>query len=156
MFSTVLIANRGEIALRVARTCRELGIRTVAVYSTADRDSAVVRFADETVHIGPTSAAAQLPERGGDHRGGAADRRGGRAPRLRVPLRGSRLFAEACDAHGLRFIGPSASVLERLGDKARARAVLAATGLPVLPGTNRALHSVAEVSRPPTRSATRS
>jgi len=146
MFSTVLIANRGEIALRVARTCRELGIRTVAVCSTADRDSAVARFADETVHIGPTSAAQSYLNEAAIIE--AALRTGAEAVHPGYGfLSEDPLFAEACEAHGIRFIGPSASVLERLGDKARARAVLAATGVPVLPGTNRALHSVAEVQQ---------
>ncbi|WP_306214433.1 acetyl-CoA carboxylase biotin carboxylase subunit [Actinoplanes sp. RD1] len=133
MFSTVLIANRGEIALRVARTCRELGIRTVAVFSTADRDSAVVRFADEAVHIGPTPArasylnAAAIVE--------AARRTGAEAVHPGYGfLSEDPDFAEICEAEGLTFVGPSAAVLARLGDKARARAVMAEAGLPVLPG----------------------
>ncbi|MDJ0345176.1 acetyl-CoA carboxylase biotin carboxylase subunit [Streptomyces sp. H10-C2] len=143
MFSKVLVANRGEIALRVARACRELGIRTVAVYSTADRDSAVVRFADESVHIGPppvkgsylnipaiieatlqTGAQAIHPGYGF--------------------LSEDPDFAEICEANGIVFIGPPAQVMHQLGDKAAARTAMAQAGLPVLPGSTAALVSAAE------------
>ncbi|WP_432094053.1 acetyl-CoA carboxylase biotin carboxylase subunit [Streptomyces sp. bgisy100] len=143
MFSTVLIANRGEIALRIARACRELGMRTVAVYSTPDRDSAVVRFADEAVHIGPAPSKASY---------------------LNIPavleaalLSGAQAihpgygflsedpdFAEVCEANGIFFIGPSARVMQQLGDKAAARAAMAEAGLPVLPGSTTALSGPAE------------
>ncbi|MDH6124963.1 acetyl-CoA carboxylase biotin carboxylase subunit [Kitasatospora sp. GP82] len=138
MFTTVLVANRGEIALRVARTCRELGLRTVAVYSTADRDSAVVRFADRAVRIGPPQT---------------------RSSYLHVPsiieaalstgaeaihpgygfLSEDPDFAEICEASGITFIGPPPRVIEQLGDKAQARALMAEAGLPVLPGSTGAL-----------------
>ncbi len=143
MFSTVLVANRGEIALRVVRTCRELGIRTVAVYSTADRDSAVVAFADDAVHIGPPSAKASYLS----------------VPSIVEAARRSRAqaihpgygflsedsdFAEVCEANGITFIGPPARVMQRLSDKAAARAVMEAAGLPVLPGSKGALNTPAE------------
>ena len=133
MFTTVLIANRGEIALRVLRTCREMGIRTVVAHSTADRDSAAVRLADESVQIGP-----------------AAPRRSYLSPAAIVTaalqtgaeaihpgygfLSESAEFAEICEAHGLTLIGPPARVIARLGDKVSARAFAAEARLPVLPG----------------------
>lgn len=106
MFSTVLVANRGEIALRVARACRELGIRTVAVYSTADRDSAVVRFADEAVHIGPPPARASYLNIPAVVE--AARRTGAQAVHPGYGfLSEDPDFAEVCEANGLTFIGPS-------------------------------------------------
>jgi acetyl-CoA carboxylase biotin carboxylase subunit len=143
VFSTVLVANRGEIALRVARACRELGIRTVAVYSTADRDSAVVRFADEAVHIGPAPAKASylsvpaIVE--------AARRSGAQAIHPGYGfLSEDADFAEICEANDITFIGPSPEVIQQLGDKAACRALMAAAGLPVLPGSPGALDTAAE------------
>ncbi|WP_331767321.1 acetyl-CoA carboxylase biotin carboxylase subunit [Embleya sp. NBC_00896] len=143
MFSTVLIANRGEIALRVARTCRELGIRSVAVYSTADRDSAVVRFADDAVHIGPPSARASYLNMPAIIE--AARRSGADAIHPGYGfLSEDPDFAEICEASGITFIGPPPKVMQQLGDKSRARAVMAAAGLPVLPGSDGALTSPAD------------
>jgi len=143
VFSTVLIANRGEIALRVARTCRELGIRTVAVCSTADRDSAVARFADEVVQIGPPASrrsylnAAAVVQ--------AALQTGAEAIHPGYGfLSEDPVFAEICQAHGLTFIGPGPDVLHRLGDKAWAREVAAEVGLPVLAGSRQAPTTAAE------------
>ncbi|MFF5211985.1 acetyl/propionyl/methylcrotonyl-CoA carboxylase subunit alpha [Streptosporangium sp. NPDC000396] len=140
MFTTVLIANRGEIALRVARTCREMGIRTVAVHSTADRDSAVSRIADESVQIGPPSArrsylnAAALVE--------SALRSGADAVHPGYGfLSEDPEFARICEEYGLTFVGPPPEVMEALGDKAAARAAMSAAGVPVLPGS---LHPVLE------------
>ncbi|MYW02017.1 acetyl-CoA carboxylase biotin carboxylase subunit [Streptomyces sp. SID3343] len=145
MFSTVLIANRGEIALRVARTCREMGIRSVAVYSTADRDSAVVRFADETVHIGPPPARASYLNIPAIIE--AALRTGAEAIHPGYGfLSEDADFAEICAAHGITFIGPPPQVVQRLGDKAQARAIMAEAGLPVLPGSRGALASPAEAA----------
>jgi acetyl-CoA carboxylase biotin carboxylase subunit len=134
MFSTVLIANRGEIALRIARTCRELGVRVIAVHSTEDRDSGVVRYADEAVCIGPAPSRdsyLNLPaiiE--------AALRTGADAVHPGYGfLSEVEDFAEACEASGLTFIGPPAHVIGRLGDKSAARAAMAAAGLPMLPGS---------------------
>ncbi|GAA1364818.1 acetyl-CoA carboxylase biotin carboxylase subunit [Catellatospora chokoriensis] len=135
MFTTVLIANRGEIALRVARTCRELGLRVVAVYSTEDRDAAVVDLADEAVCIGPGPARASYLNMSAileaARRTGADAVHPGYGFLSEVPD-----FAEACEACGITFVGPPAAVIERLGDKAAARAAMAAAGLPMLPGSD--------------------
>ncbi len=143
MFSTVLVANRGEIALRIARACRELGIRTVAVYSTADRDSAVVRFADEAVHIGPPPAKAGYLNMPAVIE--AAMRTGAEAIHPGYGfLSEDPDFAEVCESNGIAFIGPSPEVMQELGDKARCRAMMASAGLPVLPGSTGALLSVSD------------
>jgi acetyl-CoA carboxylase biotin carboxylase subunit len=138
MFERILIANRGEIALRVARTCRELGIEVVAVHSTEDRNSAVVQMADRSVQIGPAPAkrsylnAAAVIE--------AALRSGADAIHPGYGLLSEDAdFAEACALSGLVFIGPSPEVIGALGDKVAARSMLSAAGLPVLPGSLREL-----------------
>ncbi|QKW37603.1 acetyl-CoA carboxylase biotin carboxylase subunit [Actinomadura sp. NAK00032] len=142
MFSTVLIANRGEIALRVARTCRELGLRVVAVHSTEDRDSAVVRLADESVQIGPASARRSylnipaLIE--------AARRTGADALHPGYGfLSEDADLAAVCAENGITFVGSPAPVLEVFGDKIAARALMAEAGLPLLPGSAAPLESVA-------------
>ncbi|WP_067822023.1 acetyl-CoA carboxylase biotin carboxylase subunit [Nocardia inohanensis] len=134
MITSVLIANRGEIALRVARTCRELGLRTIAVYTTADADSAVVRFADEAIRIGSGPAkssylhipaiieAARMSGADAIHPGYGF-------------LSEDPDFAEVCAAEGIIFIGCPAKVMSELGDKARARAIMVDAGLPLLPGS---------------------
>lgn len=133
MFGTILIANRGEIALRVARTCRELGVRVVAVYSTQDRDSAVVRAADEAVLIGPPQARASylnsLAVLEAARRTGAEAIHPGYGFLSEDPD-----FADACAESGVALIGPSASVMARLGSKISARRLMADVGLPLLPG----------------------
>lgn len=131
MFAKVLIANRGEIALRVARTCRELGIRTVAVHSTADRDSAVVRFADESVQIGPPAPKHSYLNMPAILE--AALRTGTDAIHPGYGfLSEDPDFADACERCGITFIGPPPSVLARLGDKAAVRAIMGDAGLPLL------------------------
>src|SRR5438477_7585377 len=134
MFSKVLIANRGEIALRIARTCRELDVPTVAVYSTADWDSPVVRYADEAVCVGPPPSrssyanAASIVE--------AALQTGADAVHPGYGfLSEDPDFAEICHANGLVFVGPEPDVLARLGDKATAREAAVEAGLRVLPGS---------------------
>ncbi|AEW97396.1 MULTISPECIES: acetyl-CoA carboxylase biotin carboxylase subunit [Streptomycetaceae] len=135
MFSNVLIANRGEIAVRVARACRELGIRSIAVHSTADQGSEVLRLADETVQIGPAAArrsylnpAAVIS---------AALQTGAEAIHPGYGfLSEDPDFAEICEAYGITFIGPPAPLMRDLGDKARARALMARAGLPTLPGSD--------------------
>lgn len=143
-FRKILVANRGEIALRVVRTCREMGIRTVVVHSTADRDSAAVRLADEAVQIGPGAPRksylypAMIIE--------AALRTGAEAIHPGYGfLSEDPDFAEICDKNGIVFIGPHPDVMARLGDKATARELMAAAGLPVVPGSAEAIASPAEL-----------
>ncbi len=134
MFEKVLIANRGEIALRVARACRELGIKSVAVFSTADAESAVVKFADEAVQIGPPAVARSylhIPSIVG-----AALKTGAEAIHPGYGfLSEDPYFAEICADEGITFIGPRPDVMEKVGDKATARQLMSAAGLPLLPGT---------------------
>ncbi len=134
VFKKVLIANRGEIALRVIRACRELGIATVAIHSDVDRETLPVRTADERVCVGPAAAgrsylnipqilsAAMLTEAEAVHPG-----YGFLAERAE--------FVEICNEHGLTFIGPKASSIRLMGDKATARKTMADNGVPILPGT---------------------
>ncbi len=134
MFKKVLIANRGEIALRVIRACRELGVQTVAVYSEADRESLHVRFADDDVCIGPAPsrdsylriprliAAAEITGADAIHPGYGF-------------LAENAEFAETCQASGITFIGPTPEQIRVMGDKASARNAMAAVGVPIVPGT---------------------
>jgi acetyl-CoA carboxylase biotin carboxylase subunit len=145
MFRKVLVANRGEIALRVARTCRELGVPVVAVYSSADADSPVVQFADESVHIGaapPKDSYLNIPNiieaarmRGADaiHPGYGF-------------LSEDPDFAEICAKEGVTFIGPEPDVIQQLGNKATARALMTRAGLPLLPGTVEPVPTVADAA----------
>jgi acetyl-CoA carboxylase, biotin carboxylase subunit len=142
----VLVANRGEIALRVVRACRELGVRSVAVYSTADSDSLHRMLADEAVCIGPPPAsgsylnvpaiisAAELTGADAIHPGYGF-------------LAENARFAEICERVKLKFIGPCSRVIARMGDKAEARKAAAEAGVPVMPGSDGPCESVAEVRR---------
>lgn len=134
MFQKILVANRGEIALRVIRACREMGIATVAVHSAADADSRVVQLADESVSIGPAPAGASylnIP-----NVIGAALRTGADAIHPGYGfLSEDPYFAEICAEDGIAFIGPPPEVMERVGDKAVARRLMAEAGLDLLPGT---------------------
>ena len=135
MFKKILIANRGEIALRVVRTAKEMGIKTVAVYSTADRDSLPTRFADEAVCIGgPRStesyldiqrimAAAEITAADAIHPG-------------YVFLAENAEFAEICTEYGIKFIGPSADQIRNMGDKITAKSTMKKAGVPVIPGSD--------------------
>jgi acetyl-CoA carboxylase biotin carboxylase subunit len=135
MFKKILIANRGEIALRVICACRELGIKTVAVYSEADEDSLHVRFADEDVRIGPARSAdsylnvpavlsaAEITGADAIHPGYGF-------------LSESAYLAEVCEACHIKFIGPAPNVIRLLGDKARARRAMKKAGIPILPGSD--------------------
>ena len=141
MFKKILIANRGEIALRVIRACRELGIGTVAVYSEADRDSLHVRFSDEDICIGPPAsrdsylniprivAAAEITGAEAIHPGYGF-------------LAENAEFAEICDRSGIVFIGPTADQIRRMGDKAEARRTMIEAGVPVVPGSKGAVDDV--------------
>ena len=141
MFKKILIANRGEIALRVIRTCREMGIKTVAVYSTADKDSLHVKFADEAVCIGkPASAdsylnvahimaAAEITNADAIHPGYGF-------------LAENAKFAKICGDHGIKFIGPTPEMINAMGDKVTAKATMIAAGVPVVPGVEGLLENV--------------
>jgi acetyl-CoA carboxylase biotin carboxylase subunit len=134
MFQKILIANRGEIALRILSACKELGIRTVAVYSEADRNSLHVRFADEAICIGPARSsesylnipqvisAAEIADVDAIHPGYGF-------------LSESANFAEVCEASHITFIGPSPGVIRLMGEKNIARGEMAGAGLPVVPGS---------------------
>lgn len=134
MFKKILIANRGEIALRVIRTCKEMGIKTVAVYSTADKDSLPVRFADEAVCIGPAVsaksylsipniiAAAEITNADAIHPGYGF-------------LSENAKFSKICQEHGIKFIGALPDQIESMGDKATAKATMIAAGVPCIPGS---------------------
>src|ERR1700678_806369 len=143
MFKKVLIANRGEIALRVIRTCREMGIKTIAVYSTADKESLHVRFADEAVCIGkPASidsylniphimAAAEITNADAIHPGYGC-------------LAENARFAEICGEHEIKFIGPTPAMINSMGDKITAKDTMIKAGVPVVPGGQALLESIDE------------
>lgn len=145
MFSKVLIANRGEIALRVIRACRELGIKTAAVYSTADRDSLHVKAADEAICIGAPQAkqsylnianiiaAAQITGADAIHPGYGF-------------MAENAYFAGLCRTHGIKFIGPSPEVIQLMGDKVKAREIAKKAGVPLVPGSNGAVSSYKEAA----------
>ena len=146
MFKKILIANRGEIALRVIRTCKEMGIKTVAVYSTADKDSLHVRFADEAVCIGkPASvdsylniphimAAAEITNADAIHPGYGF-------------LAENAKFAQICTESGIKFIGPTPDMINAMGDKITAKQTMIAAGVPVVPGVEGLLESVDHAKR---------
>ena len=141
MFKKILIANRGQIALRVIRTCREMGIKSVAVYSTADADSLHVRFADEAVCIGPPPskdsylkipniiAAAEITNADAIHPGYGF-------------LSENAKFSKICAEHGIKFIGASPEMIEKMGDKASAKATMKAAGVPTVPGSDGLVESL--------------
>jgi len=135
MFKKILIANRGEIALRVIRTCKEMGIKTVAVYSIADRESLHVKFADEAVCIGPAPssesylkmssviAAAEITNADAIHPGYGF-------------LSENAKFSKICEEHDIKFIGASAEMISKMGDKATAKETMKAAGVPCVPGSD--------------------
>ena len=141
LFNKVLIANRGEIALRIIRTCREMGINTVAVYSTADRESLHVRFADEAVCIGPPAssesylnvpqimAAVEITNADAVHPGYGF-------------LAENADFAEVCNEYGIKFIGPTPNQIRKMGDKITAKDTMIKAGVPVVPGSDGLIDSV--------------
>jgi acetyl-CoA carboxylase biotin carboxylase subunit len=146
MFKKILIANRGEIALRVIRTCKEMGIKTVAVYSTADADSLHVRFADEAVCIGPPRsaesyldipkiiAAAEITNADAIHPGYGF-------------LSENADFSRICAENHIKFIGASPSMIESMGDKASAKATMKKAGVPTIPGNEGILESLEESTK---------
>ena len=135
MFKKILIANRGEIALRIIRTCREMGVKSVAVYSTADEESLHVRFADEAVCIGPAAssesylkisniiAAAEITNADAIHPGYGF-------------LSENSKFSKICEEHNIKFIGASPSMIDKMGDKATAKATMKLAGVPCIPGSD--------------------
>ena len=141
MFKKILIANRGEIALRIIRTCREMGIKTVAVYSTADKDSLHVRFADEAVCIGKAQsadsylniphimAAAEITNADAIHPGYGF-------------LAENANFADICKEYNIKFIGPTGDMIRAMGDKITAKETMIRAGVPVIPGSEGLLESV--------------
>ncbi len=143
MFKKILIANRGEIALRVIRTCREMGIKTVAVYSTADKDSLHVKFADEAVCIGkPQSADSYLNI---PHIMAAAEITNADAVHPGYGfLAENAKFSQICADHGIKFIGPTPEMINRMGDKISAKETMIKAGVPVVPGGEGLLESIEE------------
>lgn len=143
MLKKILIANRGEIALRIIRTCKEMDIQTVAVYSTADKDSLHVRFADEAVCIGPPSgtesylnipailSVAEVTNADAIHPGYGF-------------LSENSKFAKMCQEHNIKFIGPSADMIDRMGDKSNAKTTMKSAGVPTIPGSDGLLENVEE------------
>jgi acetyl-CoA carboxylase biotin carboxylase subunit len=143
LFDKILIANRGEIAVRVIRACQELGVACVAIYSEADRDALHVRLADEAVCIGPSAASQsylRVP-----HIMSAADITGCDAIHPGYGfLAESPHFAEVCESHDIRFIGPSSEMIRQMGDKAMARTIIQRAGVPVVPGSEGVVRDVEE------------
>src|SRR3989338_6919806 len=143
MFSKILIANRGEIALRIIRACKELGIRTVSVYSQVDNDSLHVRMADEAICIGPAASvnsylnipaiisAAEITDVDAIHPGYGF-------------LAENPHFAEVCESCRIKFIGPTPEHLRLIGDKAKARKIMQESGVPILMGSESSLQSSEE------------
>ncbi|MCS6820685.1 MAG: acetyl-CoA carboxylase biotin carboxylase subunit [Microscillaceae bacterium] len=143
MFKKILIANRGEIALRIIRTCKEMGIKTVAVYSTADRESLHVKFADEAVCIGPPPsrqsylkipniiAAAEITNADAIHPGYGF-------------LSENAEFSRVCQEHGIKFIGASPEMIATMGDKSTAKDTMKKAGVPIIPGSDGLLNSLEE------------
>ncbi|MFM7719854.1 MAG: acetyl-CoA carboxylase biotin carboxylase subunit [Sediminibacterium sp.] len=141
MFKKILIANRGEIALRIIRTCREMGIKTVAVYSTADKDSLHVKFADEAVCIGgPKSAESYLNI---PHIMAACEITNADAVHPGYGfLAENAKFAQICADHGIKFIGPTPKMINKMGDKITAKETMIKAGVPVVPGGEGLLESI--------------
>ena len=146
MIQKVLIANRGEIALRVIRTCREMGIKTVAVYSTADRDTLPVRFADEAVCIGPPPSSESYLRM--DRIIAAAEVTGADAIHPGYGFLAENAdFAAICADHDLIFIGPTPETIRKMGDKSVAKETMRAAGVPVVPGSDGEVEDVEEAAR---------
>ena len=146
MFRSVLVANRGEIARRIFRACRQLGVRTVAVYSEADRDAPHVRDADDAVLVGP--APARESYLAIDRILDAARRTGAEAVHPGYGfLSENWRFAQACADAGLTFIGPAPEAIRVMGDKSEARRLMAAAGVPIVPGTPGPVSGAEEITR---------
>ena len=142
MFSKILIANRGEIAVRVIRACKEMGIKTVAVYSEADRDTLHTALADESICIGPSQAADSYLNMERIVSAALATKANAIHPGYGF-LSENAEFAALCRKNGIAFIGPSAEEMQRLSDKSQIKRIAAEAGLSTIPGTD-ALESVEE------------
>ncbi len=143
MFKKILIANRGEIALRVICACKELGIKAVAIYSEADRNSLHVRFADEAICIGPPRLQRKLSQHsGGDQR--RRNRQCRRDPSRLRPAERERQLRRSRQACGIKFIGPPPEVTRLMGEKEKARATMKKEGVPILPGSDGIIASADE------------
>ena len=146
MFKKILIANRGEIALRIIRTCKEMGVKSVAVYSKADEESLHVRFADEAVCIGPAAsnesylkissiiAAAEITNADAIHPGYGF-------------LSENSKFSKICEEHNIKFIGASPDMIDKMGDKATAKATMKAAGVPCIPGSDGIIENFEECEK---------
>jgi acetyl-CoA carboxylase biotin carboxylase subunit len=134
MFKKILIANRGEIALRVIRTCKEMGIKTVAVYSTADAESLHVRFADEAVCIGPPSSAESYLKMSNIISAAEITNADAIHPGYGF-LSENAKFSNLCEEHHIKFIGASGRMIDQMGDKANAKSTMKAAGVPCVPGS---------------------
>jgi acetyl-CoA carboxylase biotin carboxylase subunit len=146
MFNKILIANRGEIALRIIRTCKDMGIKTVAVYSTADKSSLHVRFADEAVCIGSPQgkdsylnipniiSAVEITNADAVHPGYGF-------------LAENAKFAAICEKHGIKFIGPTADMIQQMGDKITAKKTMIDAGVPCIPGSKDLIKNIAEAKK---------
>ena len=134
MLDSLLIANRGEIACRIIRTARRLGVRTIAVYSAADRGALHTRLADEAVEIGPAEARQSYLDARAHPAGGRANTRAAAIHPGYGFLSENAAFARACREAGMVFVGPPAEAIDRMGSKSEARQLMAAAGVPVLPG----------------------
>ena len=143
MFKKILIANRGEIALRVIRACREMGIKTVAVHSTADNDAMYVKMADESVCIGPASSADSYLKISAIISAAVVTNADAVHPGYGF-LSENAEFAEMLEAHGIEFIGPTPEHIRRMGDKVEAKRTAIELGIPVVPGSNGALNTVSD------------
>lgn len=139
MFRKILIANRGEIAVRIIRACRELGIKTVAVYSEADREALHTQLADEAVCIGPAAAAESYLNMESILSACIATRADAIHPGFGFLSENSR-FVDLCEKCNITFIGPSAEMIEKMGNKSEARKTMMEAGVPVVPGTREAVY----------------
>lgn len=146
MFKKVLIANRGEIAVRIIRACRELGIRCVAIYSTADRNALHAQIADEAVCIGPASTKDSYLNMNAVISSALITNCDAIHPGFGF-LSENAEFARLCEKHNIEFIGPSYKSIEMLGDKAAAKETMAAAGVPVIPGSKGAVSSLEEAKK---------
>ena len=143
MFNKILIANRGEIAVRIIRACREMGIKTVAVYSEADRDSLQTLLADEAVCIGPAPSSESYLDMERIISATVAMRADAIHPGFGFLSENAR-FADLCEKCNIRFIGPSADIIHRMGNKSEARKTMIEAGVPVVPGSKEPVYSPEE------------